>query len=326
MTSAASVPYAVQAASHGAQLFRQATASLLPRGVTGLTSAKGGTVAAGDFAVSAGTGNSVNIAAGQAWVGGTQTNQSMYYCFSASAVTGLAITPNGSNPLIAVVTASVNDQAYSGNPGVTNNEWDLLITQGTPAASPAIPSVPNNSLVLATIYVPASASSSASYSIVQGLATGVSGTTLTGSPGTLTVGAPAGRIYLGANQNTSTGVVTTMANWVGDWFRGGVTFTTSGNPGLIVPVTGYYSVSVSICMAWTATANNVQLSMLLNGTELRRNLMNFSSGTQTATSCDIIPVTAGQSIGAGIYQGTGSNQVAQAVYDQSWITANLVSI
>lgn len=160
-------PYAIAADSHGAELFRRAVASLLPSGLGGLSGALGCVIGTGDMLVTAGAGNTVSVAAGEAWIpGSVGAAQGLYYAYNDAAVS-LTITPNASNPLYAIVTASVNDQAYSGNPGVTSNEWGLLVTQGTPSSSPVVPATPNDSLLLATILVPANASSSSSYTITD---------------------------------------------------------------------------------------------------------------------------------------------------------------
>jgi hypothetical protein len=228
-------PYAIQADSHGAELFRLAAGSLLPRGVHGLQSAQGGIVDQGDLLVTGGAGNTVNVAVGQGWIPGTQgAHQGLYYGYN-DAVVNLAVTPNASNPLYAIVTASVNDQAYTGNPGVANNTWNLIVTQGVAAPSPSIPATPPNSLLLSTILVPASASSSSSYTITDNRPT---------------IGAPAGRVYAPSAQNLFSTANTITCNTT-SYLRGGVT---AGANGLTVPVAGVYHVCAQMAVALVAAA------------------------------------------------------------------------
>lgn len=157
-------PMAIQADSHSAEVVRRSITSLLG-GVTAGT--PGGIVNVADLAVTAGSGNSLNVAPGEVWIpGNSQAHMGAYYGYN-DGIVNLGVTPNGSNPLYAIVTASVNDQAYTGNPGVANNTWNLLLTQGTAAPSPTVPATPANSLLLATVLVPAAASSSAAYTITD---------------------------------------------------------------------------------------------------------------------------------------------------------------
>ena len=82
----------------------------------------------------AGANLSVDVAAGQARVGG-------YFPFVAA--TNVAITTaNGSNPRLDLVTVD-----YNGT---------LTVTAGTPAAEPVPPAIPANSVVLALVDVPTS--------------------------------------------------------------------------------------------------------------------------------------------------------------------------
>jgi hypothetical protein len=290
MTTDASVPYAVQGASHGAQLFRLAVNSTLPLGVKGLQSARGGICNTTDFAVTAGTGNSVSVAPGQAWVAGTQgADQGLYYCLGTSTVS-LAITPNASNPLYALVTASVNDAAYSGNPGVTSNEWDLLVTQGTAASSPLVPTVPDNSLVLATVLVPANASSSASYTIYAGYGTAGAGTN--------TIGAPSGKIYQANAQNLSSAGFQQLTLGSVAFLRGGM-LATSSNSALTLPVAGIYMVQGQIKYNSPSNSEIQTSAVYQNGVEAIEGSLGYAtvsvngtgsvvSGTVSANAGDLL--------------------------------------
>lgn len=152
------VPYALQNASHPANLFRQAVASLLPPG--------GGVVNATDFAV-AQTGTpsmAVQVGVGRIWIpgtevsnvsGGTFSSQAMYYAENDAATTLTIATANASNPRIDVVYVSVQDAAYSGS----LNQANLGVITGVPAPSPSVPAIPNNAISLAQVAVAANASS-----------------------------------------------------------------------------------------------------------------------------------------------------------------------
>lgn len=82
------------------------------------------------------------------------TTQGCYYVYNdnSSGAVSLAIaSSNPSNPRIDVVIAQVEDAQYSGS----NNDWKLAVVTGTAAASPTVPSLPANSLVLAYVWIPA---------------------------------------------------------------------------------------------------------------------------------------------------------------------------
>jgi hypothetical protein len=159
-------PYVISASSHSAALFRQILQSLIQgAGVVGST----------DYAVTQnGGGNlSVNVAPGIIWVPGTQgsttgmqqnasSQSSVFSALSANfqqqgsyvgyndASTNLSVASNSSgNPRVDSVCATVNDAFYSGS----TNQIILQVVEGTPAASPVAPTIPNNSVVLANLAV-----------------------------------------------------------------------------------------------------------------------------------------------------------------------------
>lgn len=123
-----------------------------------------GIVGTGDLAVTAGTGNSVNVAAGACWVTG-DTNpalQPTYRCYN-DAVVNKGINPDPSNPRYVQVIAQITDQGFAGS----GRNWQVVATHGTPAASPAVPATPASALPLANILVPTNAASSAAYTITD---------------------------------------------------------------------------------------------------------------------------------------------------------------
>jgi len=163
-----SLPWSIQGQSHPATVARNAQAGLLgvpaaavSPAVQILTAGGGhGVVSAGDLAVTQnGTPNmSVNVAAGRAFIRGTETgslNQGAYSFFNDGAVNLAVAAADPTNPRRDLVIAQVRDSNYSG--GV--NDARLTVVTGTPAASPSDPTPPVNALVLARIAVAAGATS-----------------------------------------------------------------------------------------------------------------------------------------------------------------------
>jgi hypothetical protein len=109
-----------------------------------------------DLAVSAnGVPNmSVNVASGWAIIVGDYTTNMGAYVAYNDATTNLTISPaNGSNPRIDKICMTVSDSYYTG----ALNQVAFNVVAGTPAVSPAAPATPINSIVLATVYVGAGA-------------------------------------------------------------------------------------------------------------------------------------------------------------------------
>lgn len=164
------IPYALQNASHSADLFRQATSSLVPAG--------GGLVTAGDLAVTpTGTASmNVQIGVGRAWipgtnvgnvVGGNFSQQADYFVQNNGAVTVAIATSDPVNPRIDVVYVAIQDSQYAG----TTDAVVPSVVAGVPTAGatyPAnAPALPANSIALAWINVPANASSIIASNITQ---------------------------------------------------------------------------------------------------------------------------------------------------------------
>jgi len=304
-------PFAIQADSHSSELFRRAICSLTG-GVTNGT--PGGVVAPADLAVTAGSGNSVNVAAGEVWVpGSSASHMGAYYGYN-DAVVNIGTTPNASNPMYYIITATVNDQAYTGNDSsVTNNTWNVLATAGTPAPSPSVPATPANSLLLATVLVPASASSSSSYTIVDK------------------------RVFVGmpnANRNNPAGIIVqTAASAVGVGYtqvtfgaatpvlKGGMTWTPSA---FTVPVAGLYSVAGNILSAGNGTDGPIGLTVYRNAaataviTDLAVPAISASPGAGMA---GLIACNAGDTLAMYAYFPAAANTVPAYVQ----LSAALVS-
>jgi hypothetical protein len=99
-------------------------------------------------------GMSVIIASGWcAIVGTTQANMGTYVGYNDAATVVAITTANPTNPRIDLICATVNDAYYTGS---TNNVVFQVIA-GTPAGTPVAPSLPANSISLATVDVAAGA-------------------------------------------------------------------------------------------------------------------------------------------------------------------------
>lgn len=150
-------------------IFLQTTAAGHPaedvrRWIATLTRDTPGVIGSGDLAVTAATGMNVTVAGGRAFISGTQgTYQGSYFAENRGTST---LTVSGGHATYTrkdLVVARIEDAAYSG----ATNAWSLAIIAGTPAASPAEPSAPANSITLAMITVPAGATSIAQVTITD---------------------------------------------------------------------------------------------------------------------------------------------------------------
>jgi hypothetical protein len=125
-----------------------------------------GILSSADLAVTAnGTPNmSVNVASGWAAIVGTlQSNMGAYTAYN-DASTNLTITAaSASNPRIDLVCMTVSDSYYTGS----LNQVAFQVVPGTPAASPTAPSLPANSISLATVLVGTSVTSITSGNITD---------------------------------------------------------------------------------------------------------------------------------------------------------------
>ena len=150
-------PVWLHADSYDAVDFRNSLSSLL--------SSTGGIVGSGDYAVSApASGMSVNVAAGQIWVPGTQVaNQGQYYMLNDGTISVTVPAADPTNPRIDLIVAQIVDTQYGG----ASNTGEVVDVSGTPAASPVAPSAPANSLVLAQVYVGAGVTSITSANITD---------------------------------------------------------------------------------------------------------------------------------------------------------------
>jgi hypothetical protein len=168
--------YALAAVSQAPEPFRRLLSSIFGN--------RPGVVNAADWAVTQnGTPNmSVNVAAGQGLVLGSESStQGGYFCQSLS-VTNLAIgASNPTNPRRDLVVGRIRDNQYATGP---TSAFDLFVVAGTPAASPSDPTVPANCLVIARVAVAALASTVVNANITD------LRTTFTGQARASALGAP----------------------------------------------------------------------------------------------------------------------------------------
>lgn len=109
-------------------------------------------------------GMSVRVASGwAAIVGTTQANMGTYVGYNDAQVTLTITAADSTNPRIDLVCMTVNDSFYSGS----SNNVVLQVVAGTPAGSPVAPSLPANSISLATVAVAAGALSISSGNITD---------------------------------------------------------------------------------------------------------------------------------------------------------------
>lgn len=109
-------------------------------------------------------GMSVRVASGwAAIVGDEQANMGTYVAYNDASATLSVSTANPTNPRIDLVCATVRDAYYSG----AYNDVILQVITGTPAGSPVTPTLPDNSISLATIAVGAGATSITSGNITD---------------------------------------------------------------------------------------------------------------------------------------------------------------
>ena len=150
----------IQAGTHPAEDVRRAFDVFIGPGNEGI-------VAAGDLSVTE-TGTpamSVDIAGGRAIIQGTEgTYQGPYIVENRGLTTVTVTAADVSNPRVDLVVAKIEDQAYSG----AVNAWALAVVAGTPAASPVAPSMPANSILLATVAVAAAAATITNANITDG--------------------------------------------------------------------------------------------------------------------------------------------------------------
>lgn len=288
--------WVIQASSHPADVFRRMT-RFVAQGAQGVR-----TYVGGDLLVSAnGTPNmSVNVAAGEALVNGTQntTSQGAYHCLNDATVNLTIAASDPTNPRIDIVVAQVQDAAYSGG----TNAWSLAVVTGTPAPSPSPPATPNNAIVLAQVAVAANATSITSGNI----------TDTRPRFGTLFKA----RASLGSAQNAGAASTTKVLLDTKTWDPNG-NFDVVTNHQYAVPVSGYYYVAWRIGLVTNNNPQNETAFVFRNNSEMGRG-STFSVRGATAgddwalVGSDIMLWAAADTIDLRI-SNSGGNAVAMDV-------------
>ena len=111
-----------------------------------------GIIGSSSLAVTANSpaGMSVRVATGwAAIVGTTTTDMGVYTLYNDATATLTITTADPTNPRIDLICATVRDAFYSG----AFNDVIFQVIAGTPASSPVAPTLPDNSISLATVAV-----------------------------------------------------------------------------------------------------------------------------------------------------------------------------
>jgi hypothetical protein len=103
----------------------------------------------------AGANMSVDVAVGAGAVPATESGNTGVYLAESQSVTNVVISAaDGTNPRIDLIVVRVKDQDFaSGSP--STNTATIEVVTGTAAASPAVPTIPANCLLLARVDVAA---------------------------------------------------------------------------------------------------------------------------------------------------------------------------
>lgn len=163
--AAVNPPYFMQNGAHPAAAFRRPLEAVLKQ-LAGAFPAWQGVVGATDLAVTAGAGLSVNVAAGEAFIAGTDSStlQGAYHVLNDAAVNLPLAAADATNPRNDLVIARVRDQEYVG----AVSSWAVEVLTGAPAAVPADPARPPTSMDLARVRVAAGAVSVVAANIDEG--------------------------------------------------------------------------------------------------------------------------------------------------------------
>lgn len=118
---------------------------------------KTGIIGATDLAVTASATPDMNVhvAAGAAFIAGSETLTQGVYGFYSDASVTVPIAASTSQPRISLIVAEVLDAGYSGS----SNIGQIIEVAGVPASSPVAPATPKNAIVLAQVSVAASVAS-----------------------------------------------------------------------------------------------------------------------------------------------------------------------
>lgn len=303
-------PVWLHADSYDAVDFRNSLSSLL--------SSTGGIVGSGDYAVSApASGMSVNVAAGQIWVPGTQVaNQGQYYMLNDGTISVTVPAADPTNPRIDLIVAQIVDTQYGG----ASNTGEVVDVSGTPAASPVAPSAPANSLVLAQVYVGAGVTS-----ITSGNITDERTRLALRAP---LVSTPAARMYNNSSSEVAANTNAQITGMVQDFVKGSMGIASNA---ITVPVAGVYLVTAQIVYQngsdGTVPSGQYNCNVYQNGTQIRSNQVEVGATNSFATPAvnDLVNCAAGDVLTLWGYTSSSQNAYSYIGTTKTWLSAQLVS-
>lgn len=203
-------------------------------GVSGQVQARSGVLGFRALKVAPSTALTLSVASGVAVLQGSGVNQGAYVLVNSSDDTITLNTANATLPRKDAVIARVYDA--TDGVGGNGNQWVIDKVTGNPAASPSLPSLPTDSMLLAEVNVLAAATTVTSGNIVDRRTfTIAAGGVLPVSGGALPTDPAPGQIVYATDTNTLQVWNGSLSSWVSLHEAGGWT-------SLPLP-TGYTSVS-----------------------------------------------------------------------------------
>jgi hypothetical protein len=300
-----------------------------------------GIIAPASLAITANSPAAMNVYVADGWaaiVGTTQADMGTYVAYNDASVLLTITAANPTNPRIDLVCMTVNDSYYS---GVADNVV-FQVVAGTPSATPVAPSLPANSISLATVYVAAGALSITSGNITD---TRVSVTTnlpigdITGvTAGTgLTGGGTSGTVTLAIDSTvaTLTGTQTLTNKTLTSPSITGATLTTSTltspkiNIGINAKTAAYTTIAGDDGQLITVTSSstaNVTLAASLYNTGAQITVARMGSGAVSIVGdTGVTVVSTGATASAPALRATYSTATAILTSTNTWLVVGDIS-
>lgn len=278
-----------------------------------------------DLFVTAGSGLSANVAAGQALVKGTTgASQGFYYLYNTGTLNETFAAANATNPRIDAVVATIQDSQYAGSADAAL----IQVLTGTPTSGATLsnlngaPSIPASSLVLAYVLIPASASSINSADILNEQVTS----------GLYSVPqVPYGSLYATAGNTIPNNTLSLQQNMTPRYTLA-YGMTQNGNA-LVVPVSGLYLVTVTGGLAAPSAGGWLFVSVSTNGGTSSINPYGPKVAIPSGgVSFDIgqswtrpLVFAAGTTVNLCIYQSTGVSQTSIGNQGETDLTVQLLA-